>query len=86
MLEAYPSKLLNTTLQMIFATIQCFFIALAAERDFSKWKLALDIRLFAVLYSVSSISLQIVLQVSFFFWVATDEYLVLNLSYFQGVA
>ena len=37
MLEAYPSKLLNTTLQMIFATIQCFFIALAAERDFSKW-------------------------------------------------
>ncbi|XP_066308944.1 WAT1-related protein At5g64700-like [Miscanthus floridulus] len=51
MLEAYPSKLLNTTLQMIFATIQCFFIALAAERDFSKWKLALDIRLFAVLYS-----------------------------------
>jgi hypothetical protein len=74
MLEAYPSKLLNTTLQMIFATIQCFFIALVAERDFSKWKLALGIRLFAVMYSVSSISLQIVLQVYIYiFLIATDE-------------
>ncbi|XP_025817481.1 WAT1-related protein At5g64700-like isoform X3 [Panicum hallii] len=51
MLEAYPSKLLNTTLQMIFATIQCFFIALAAERDFAKWRLGLDARLIAVVYS-----------------------------------
>ncbi|KAG8051697.1 hypothetical protein GUJ93_ZPchr0001g32402 [Zizania palustris] len=51
MLEAYPSKLLNTTLQMIFATIQCFFIALAAERDFSRWKLRLDVGLVAVMYS-----------------------------------
>ncbi|KAL6615136.1 hypothetical protein ACP70R_037406 [Stipagrostis hirtigluma subsp. patula] len=59
MLEAYPSKLLNTTLQMIFATIQSFFIALAVERDFSRWKLGLDIGLIAVLYSgilVSGIS------------------------------
>jgi len=53
MLEAYPSKLLNTTLQMIFATIQCFFIALVAERDFAKWRLGLDARLIAVVYSVS---------------------------------
>ncbi|KAL6607940.1 hypothetical protein ACP70R_041003 [Stipagrostis hirtigluma subsp. patula] len=51
MLEAYPSKLLNTTLQVIFATIQCFFVALAVERDFSWWKLRLDIGLIAVLYS-----------------------------------
>ncbi|OEL25860.1 WAT1-related protein [Dichanthelium oligosanthes] len=51
MLEAYPSKLLNTTLQMIFATIQCFFIALVAERDFAKWRLGLDARLIAVIYS-----------------------------------
>lgn len=51
MLEAYPSKLLNTTLQMIFATIQSFFIALAVERDFSRWKLGLDAGLVAVLYS-----------------------------------
>jgi hypothetical protein len=55
MLDAYPSKLLNTTLQIVFATIQCFFIALVVERDFSRWKLKLDISLIAVLYSVSSI-------------------------------
>ena len=55
MLEAYPSKLLNTTLQMIFATIQSFFIALAAERDFAKWRLGLDARLIAVVYSVSNV-------------------------------
>ncbi|KAG2598269.1 hypothetical protein PVAP13_5KG353600 [Panicum virgatum] len=55
MLEAYPSKLLNTTLQMIFATIQCFFITLAAERDFAKWRLGLDARLIAVVYSVSNV-------------------------------
>ncbi|CAL4949337.1 unnamed protein product [Urochloa decumbens] len=51
MLDAYPSKLLNTTLQIVFATIQCFFIALVVERDFSRWKLKLDISLIAVLYS-----------------------------------
>lgn len=76
MLAAYPSKLLNTTLQMIFAIIQCFFIALAAERDFSKWKLALDIRLLAVMYSVSSTSphqIVFVLQVCVLF-LRTDEY------------
>ncbi|XP_021309000.1 WAT1-related protein At5g64700 [Sorghum bicolor] len=51
MLDAYPSKLLNTTLQMVFAATQSFFIALAVERDFSRWKLKLDISLIAVLYS-----------------------------------
>lgn len=56
MLEVYPSKLLNTTIQIVFATIQCFFIALAIERDFSRWKLHLDMGLIAVIYSVSSIS------------------------------
>ncbi|EEE54768.1 hypothetical protein OsJ_02156 [Oryza sativa Japonica Group] len=51
MLEVYPSKLLNTTIQIVFATIQCFFIALAIERDFSRWKLHLDMGLIAVIYS-----------------------------------
>ncbi|KAK3161062.1 hypothetical protein QOZ80_1BG0071180 [Eleusine coracana subsp. coracana] len=36
---------------MIFSTIQSFFIALAVERDFSRWKLRLDVGLIAVLYS-----------------------------------
>ncbi|XP_012701658.1 WAT1-related protein At5g64700 isoform X2 [Setaria italica] len=49
-LDAYPSKLLNTSLQIVFATIQSFFIALVVERDFSRWKLKLDISLIAVLY------------------------------------
>jgi hypothetical protein len=61
MLEQYPSKLLNTTLQMTFSTIQSFFIALAVERDFSRWKLRLDVGLVAVLYSVSSVYPQILL-------------------------
>lgn len=60
MLDAYPSKLLNTTLQIVFATTQSFFIAVAVERDFSRWKLKLDISLIAVLYSVSEMSLSIV--------------------------
>ncbi|KAL5222596.1 hypothetical protein ABZP36_027309 [Zizania latifolia] len=51
MLEVYPSKLLNTTIQMIFATVQCFFIGLAVERDFTRWKLGLDAGLVAVIYS-----------------------------------
>jgi hypothetical protein len=57
MLEAYPSKLLNATLQIVFATIQSFFIALVTGTDFSRWKLKLDISLVAVLYSVSNYSL-----------------------------
>jgi hypothetical protein len=57
MLEAYPSKLLNATLQIVFATIQSFFIALVIETDFSRWKLKLDSSLVAVLYSVSNYSL-----------------------------
>lgn len=61
MLEAYPSKLLNTTLQMTFSTIQTFFIALVVERDFSRWKLRLDVGLVAVLYSVSMVCPQIIL-------------------------
>jgi hypothetical protein len=54
--------LLNTTLQMTFSTIQSFFIALAVERDFSRWKLRLDVGLVAVLYSVSSVYPQILLS------------------------
>lgn len=51
MLE-YPSKLLNTTLQCTFASVQSFFIALAMERDFSRWKLAGGVSLFSVLFTV----------------------------------
>lgn len=83
MLEAYPSKLLNTTLQMIFATIQSFFIALVAERDFAKWRLGLDARLIAVVYSVSSISSRSDSVTSASLFLATDEHLVLNFLFFE---
>ncbi|XP_078156791.1 WAT1-related protein At5g64700-like [Carex rostrata] len=51
MMEEYPSKILTITFQCIFTVIQSFFIALALERDFSKWKLDFDISLLAVVYS-----------------------------------
>ncbi|KAI5013518.1 hypothetical protein ZWY2020_035771 [Hordeum vulgare] len=50
LLEEYPSKLLNTTLQIFFATVQSFFMALVMERDFSRWKLRLDVGLVAIVY------------------------------------
>jgi len=46
------SKLMNTTLQISCASVQAFLVAVAAERDFSKWKLRLDISLLAVAYTV----------------------------------
>ncbi|XP_019703853.1 WAT1-related protein At5g64700 isoform X2 [Elaeis guineensis] len=50
LLKEYPSKLLFTTLQCVFSTIQSFFIALTCERDFSRWKLSFDISLISVAY------------------------------------
>uniref|UniRef100_J3L0W6 WAT1-related protein n=1 Tax=Oryza brachyantha TaxID=4533 RepID=J3L0W6_ORYBR len=50
LLEEYPSKLLNTTLQIVFATVQSFFMALVLERDFSRWKLGFDVGLVAIIY------------------------------------
>ncbi|KQK15945.1 WAT1-related protein At5g64700 [Brachypodium distachyon] len=45
------SKLMNTTLQISCASVQAFVVAVAAERDFSKWKLGWNISLAAVIYS-----------------------------------
>ncbi|BAB89230.1 putative MtN21 [Oryza sativa Japonica Group] len=59
LLEEYPSKLLNTTLQIVFSAVQSFFMALVLERDFSRWKLGFDIGLVAIIYCgivVSAIS------------------------------
>ncbi|EMS57849.1 Auxin-induced protein 5NG4 [Triticum urartu] len=50
LLEEYPSMLLNTSLQIVFATVQSFFMALVMERDFSRWKLGLDVGLVAIIY------------------------------------
>ena len=54
----YPSKLLNTTLQIAFATVQSFLMAFLIERDFARWKLSLDVGLVAIIYCVSIRSLK----------------------------
>lgn len=52
-LKECPSKLLLTTLQCVFSTVQTFIAAIAFERDFTKWKMGFDVRLLAVVYCVS---------------------------------
>ncbi|XP_047054725.1 WAT1-related protein At5g64700-like isoform X2 [Lolium rigidum] len=49
-LAEYPSMLLNAAVQVVFATVQSFVMALVMERDFSRWKLSLDVGLVAVIY------------------------------------
>uniref|UniRef100_A0ACD5TYW0 Uncharacterized protein n=1 Tax=Avena sativa TaxID=4498 RepID=A0ACD5TYW0_AVESA len=55
LLKEYPNKLVATTMQCFFGAIQSFVVAVVVERDFSKWRLGLDIGLLAVLYSVSPV-------------------------------
>jgi hypothetical protein len=43
---------MNTTVQISFASVQAFVVAVASERDFSKWKLGWDVSLVAIIYSV----------------------------------
>ncbi|CAD5177537.1 unnamed protein product [Musa acuminata subsp. malaccensis] len=50
LMREYTSKLLFTTLECLFATLQSIFVAMAFERDTSKWKLQLDVGLLAILY------------------------------------
>ncbi|EAZ04130.1 hypothetical protein OsI_26274 [Oryza sativa Indica Group] len=45
------SKLMNTTTQISFASVQAFVVAVAAERDFSKWKLGWNFGLAAIIYN-----------------------------------
>ncbi|CAL5079946.1 unnamed protein product [Urochloa decumbens] len=51
LLKEYPNKMLVTVTQSVFSTAQLFVVAAVAERDISRWKLGLDIRLLAVLYT-----------------------------------
>ncbi|RWW57753.1 hypothetical protein BHE74_00035431 [Ensete ventricosum] len=45
-------------LQSLFSTFQSLFVAMAFERDSSKWKLHLDMGLLAILYCVSILTMQ----------------------------
>ncbi|XP_042023733.1 WAT1-related protein At5g64700-like isoform X1 [Salvia splendens] len=49
-LKSYPSKLLLTTLQCVFSTIQSFIVAITVTRDPSDWQLGWNIRLLSVAY------------------------------------
>lgn len=51
LLKEYPHKLLVTATQCVFSAGQCFVVAAVAERDFSRWRLRLDVTLLAVLYT-----------------------------------
>ncbi|OEL34535.1 WAT1-related protein [Dichanthelium oligosanthes] len=51
LLKEYPNKLLLTTVQCVFSAVQSFAVAAVAERDFSRWKLHLDVSLIDVLYT-----------------------------------
>ncbi|WVZ58651.1 hypothetical protein U9M48_008896 [Paspalum notatum var. saurae] len=50
-LKEYPNKMVITTAQCLFSTVQSFVVAAVAERDWSKWKLQLDVGLIAVAYT-----------------------------------
>ncbi|KAJ1261084.1 hypothetical protein BS78_09G001200 [Paspalum vaginatum] len=51
LLKEYPNKMLVTVTQCLFSTVQCFVVAVVAERDFSKWKLRLDVSLLGIVYT-----------------------------------
>ncbi|OEL32480.1 WAT1-related protein [Dichanthelium oligosanthes] len=51
LLKEYPNKMLITTAQCVFSMVQSFVVAAVAERDFTKWKLQLDVSLLAVAYT-----------------------------------
>nr|CAB3452714.1 unnamed protein product [Digitaria exilis] len=52
LLKEFPNKMLVTATQSVFSTVQLFVVAIVAERDFSRWKLGLDLGLLAVIYYV----------------------------------
>ncbi|XP_051227179.1 WAT1-related protein At5g64700-like [Lolium perenne] len=51
LLREYPNKLLVTAVQCVFSALQSLLVAVAAERDLSRWKLRLDVGLLAIAYS-----------------------------------
>jgi drug/metabolite transporter (DMT)-like permease len=61
LLKEYPNKLLVTATQCVFSAVQCFVVAVVAERDFSRWQLRFDITLLAVLYTVTNFSIVIII-------------------------
>lgn len=52
LLKELPNKMLVATGLCVFSAVQSFIVAVAAERDFSRWQLRLDVSLLAVVYAV----------------------------------
>ncbi|GJN36366.1 hypothetical protein PR202_gb25216 [Eleusine coracana subsp. coracana] len=52
LLKEYPNKMLVTVTQCVFSMAQSFVVAVVAERDFSRWKIQLDISLLAIVYTM----------------------------------
>ncbi|KAK3137755.1 hypothetical protein QOZ80_5BG0456780 [Eleusine coracana subsp. coracana] len=51
LLKEYPNKMLVTVMQCVFSALQSFVVAVVAERDFSRWRLRLDVSLLAIVYT-----------------------------------
>ncbi|TVU13896.1 hypothetical protein EJB05_37329, partial [Eragrostis curvula] len=50
-LKEYPNKILVTVTQCVLSAVQCFAVAAVAEKNFSLWKLRLDVGSLAIAYS-----------------------------------
>ncbi|CAL5065101.1 unnamed protein product [Urochloa decumbens] len=51
LLKELPNRMVVATALCVFSTVQSFFVAVAAERDFSRWQLRLDVSLLAIFYA-----------------------------------
>ncbi|KAG2634209.1 WAT1-related protein At5g64700-like isoform X2 [Panicum virgatum] len=51
LLKELPNRMLVATALCVFSTVQSFVIAVAAERNFSRWQLRPDISLLAIVYA-----------------------------------
>ncbi|KAF8653475.1 hypothetical protein HU200_062221 [Digitaria exilis] len=51
-LKEFPNRMLVAVFLCVFSALQLLVVAAVAERDFSRWKLKLDIRLLAIAYNL----------------------------------
>ncbi|RLM87523.1 WAT1-related protein [Panicum miliaceum] len=51
LLKELPNRMLVATALCVFSTVQSFVVAVAAERNFSRWQLRPDISLLAIVYA-----------------------------------
>ncbi|OEL28545.1 WAT1-related protein [Dichanthelium oligosanthes] len=56
-LKEFPNRMLVAVSLCVFSGLQSFVVAAVAERDFSRWKLQLDVRLLAIAYTVMMIAI-----------------------------